>query len=73
MLDTKLSLAEASRLTGIDTETVRDGIKAGKLAPTKPGRDWLVYQVDVQRYIKANNVKLRPVNIKRRNCTGSDN
>jgi excisionase family DNA binding protein len=71
MLDTRMSLTEAVRLTGVDASELRDAIKAGKLAAIKPSRDWLVYLVDVQRYIKANNVKLRPVNTKRRKYTGS--
>jgi excisionase family DNA binding protein len=67
-----MSLAEASRLTGIDTAILRDGIKVGKLPAIKPSRDWLVYLADVQAYIKANNIRSRLGNTKRRNYTGAD-
>lgn len=49
-----LTLAEAAERLGVLPSTLRHQIRNGKLRATKPGRDWLVTEREVERYAREN-------------------
>ena len=45
-----LTLAQATESLGVSAVTLRVQIGKGKLRATKPGRDWMVTEREVERY-----------------------
>jgi excisionase family DNA binding protein len=62
----RITLAEAAKQTGIDTSTMRHWCADGLVPATKPGRDYMVYLVDIERYIDEHQVRPRRPHKKRR-------
>lgn len=45
-----LTLVQAAEALGVSAVTLRVQIMRGKLRATKPGRDWMVTEREVERY-----------------------
>lgn len=45
-----LTLAQAAERLGLTVSTLREQVHRGRLAASKPGRDWLVDESEVERY-----------------------
>ena len=50
---------EAGVLLSVDTDTVREWIKAGKLIASKPGREWVIRIVDIDKMLTTNATIIR--------------
>ena len=57
ILDKYLSVEEIAENLSIPTETVRVWIRKGRLKAVKLGRHWRIKEVDLQTFIKEQEVK----------------
>ncbi|MCZ7538814.1 MAG: helix-turn-helix domain-containing protein [Anaerolineae bacterium] len=45
-----ISVPEAARRAGVARNTIHRAAKSGKLKAIKPGRNWLVFSSDIERW-----------------------
>lgn len=45
-----MTSAEAARLVGRDVRTIRKALESGRLVGRKVGRDWLIFETDLDHY-----------------------
>lgn len=45
-----ISVPEAARRAGVARNTIHRAAKSGKIKAVKPGRNWLVYASDIDRW-----------------------
>jgi excisionase family DNA binding protein len=45
---------ECGVLLSVDTDTIREWIKGGKLNASKPGREWVIRVMDIDRMLTSN-------------------
>jgi uncharacterized protein YuzE len=58
--EVRLSLAEASKESGLSTETLRSQLNKGRLPGEKRGRDWSVTRADLVSYLESRAPAGRP-------------